>query len=228
MPALVFWIDVDNTLLDNDRIKEAQNEALLAELGPKLSQRYWDIYEEVRAERGVVDIPLALRYLRERTSLDDLDDFTHQHVRSLFENFPFQDFLYPHVLETLQYLNTIGTPVIVSDGDKAYQAEKIYQSNIADAVNGRVLLFIHKQEHLDEIDQLYPADHWAIIDDKPQILMDIKKLKGDKITTVFVNQGKYAQEGFPAPFVPDISVDRIGDVRKISAKQFIEQSKTSN
>ena len=168
MPALVFWIDVDNTLLDNDRIKEAQNEALLAELGPKLSQRYWDIYEEVRAERGVVDIPLALRYLRERTSLDDLDDFAHQHVRSLFENFPFQDFLYPHVLETLQYLNTIGTPVIVSDGDKAYQAEKIYQSNIADAVNGRVLLFIHKQEHLDEIDQLYPADHWAIIDDKPQ------------------------------------------------------------
>src|ERR1700753_1369425 len=169
MPTLVFWIDVDNTLLDNDRIKDAQNEALLAELGPELSRRYWNIYEEVRAERGVVDIPLALRYLRERTSLDEFDEQTFQHIHSLFDNFPFQDFLFPHVLETLHYLNTIGTPVIVSDGDEKYQAENIFQSNIADAVNGRVLLFIHKQEHLAEIEKRYPADHWAIIDDKPQI-----------------------------------------------------------
>jgi hypothetical protein len=228
MPTLVFWIDVDNTLLDNDRIKEAQNEALLAGFGPEISRRYWDIYEEVRAERGVVDIPLALRYLRERTPLDELDEQTFQHIHSLFDNFPFQDFLFPHVLETLHYLNTIGTPVIVSDGDENYQAEKIFQSNIADAVNGRVLLFIHKQEHLAEIEKRYPADHWAIIDDKPQILMDIKKLKGDSITTVFVNQGKYAREGFPASFVPDISVDQIGDVRNISAAQFLKPQKTSH
>jgi hypothetical protein len=228
MPKLVFWIDVDNTLLDNDRIKEAQNEALLTELGPELSQRYWDIYEEVRQQQGVVDIPLTLHNLRERTPLSVMDDITFQHVHSLFNNFPFQEFLFPHVLETLQYLNSIGTPVIVSDGDKNYQAEKIFNSNIAQEVDGRVLLFVHKQEHLAEIERLYPADHWAIIDDKPQILVDVKKIKGDTVTTVFVKQGKYAQESFPASFVPDISVDKIGDVRTISVEEFLGQKKVTH
>jgi hypothetical protein len=228
MPQLVFWIDVDNTLLDNDQIKEAQSAALLTEIGPDLCQRYWDIYEEVRAQQGVVDIPLTLSTLRERTPLSALDDLTFHHVQSVFDNFPFQKYLYPDVLETLQYLDGIGTPVIVSDGDKNYQAEKIFNSGIAQAVEGRVLLFIHKQEQLDEIEKLYPADHWAIIDDKPQILVDVKKLKGDSIVTVFVNQGKYARAGFPSSFVPDISLERIGDARTISADEFMGQKKLSN
>lgn len=228
MPKLVFWIDVDNTLLDNDRIKEAQSDALLAEVGPALCQRYWDIYEEVREQQSVVNIPDTLRILRERTSLDEMDELTFQHAHSLFDNFPFQEFLYPHVVETLQYLDSIGMPVIVSDGDKNYQAEKIFNSGIAQAVDGRVLLFIHKQEQLDEIEQRYPADHWAIIDDKPQILIDVKKLKGDHITTVFVDQGKYAQAGFPASFVPDISLAQIGDARHISVEEFLGQQKVSH
>ena len=225
MPQLVFWIDVDNTLLDNDRIKDAQGAALLTEVGPDLSQRYWDIYEEVRREQSVVDIPLTLSTWRERTSLDAMDDTTYQHVHSLFDNFPFQQFLFPDVLETLRYLDTIGMPVIVSDGDKNYQAEKIFNSGIAQAVEGRVLLFIHKQEQLDEIEKLYPADHWAIIDDKPQILVDVKRLKGKDITAVFIKQGKYARAGFPASFVPDISLEHIGDVRGISAEEFMGQKR---
>lgn len=228
MPKLVFWIDVDNTLIDNDRIKEVQTEALLAEVGPDLCKRFWDIYEEVREQQGVVNIPDTLVLLRERTSLDEMDELTFQHVCSIFDNFPFQQFLFAHVLETLQYLNSIGMPVIVSDGDKNYQAEKIYNSGIAQAVDGRVLLFIHKQEQLDEIEQVYPADHWAIIDDKPQILGDVKRLKGGSITTVFVKQGKYAQASFPESFVPDITLAQIGDARNISAEEFMGQQKISH
>ncbi|GCE16328.1 HAD family hydrolase [Dictyobacter kobayashii] len=225
MPALVFWIDVDNTLLDNDGIKEKQNQFLQTDLGPALTERYWELYEEVRKERGVVDIPLALQYFRERTSQEELSDYTFQHVASMFENFPFQKALFPHVLETMEYLNSIGTVVIVSDGDLNYQAEKIFSSALADAVSGRVLLFVHKQEHIEDIQQRYPADHWVIIDDKPKILFDVKQSMGDKMTTVFVKQGKYAKEPFPEAYVPDITVEHIADVRNVPAEQFWGQQK---
>ncbi|GCE28481.1 hypothetical protein KDA_39650 [Dictyobacter alpinus] len=224
MPELAFWIDVDNTLLDNDGIKDKQNEFLQAELGPDLTKLYWEIYEEVRAERSVVDIPLALQRLRERVPVEKLDEQTYQHVVSMFHNYPFAQALYPHSLETLRYLTTLGTVVIVSDGDLLYQAEKIFNSNISDVVEGRVMLFVHKQEHLDEIRQRYPADHWVVIDDKPQILFDIKQAMGDEVTTVFVRQGKYARESFPDNYIPDIDVEHIGDLQKFAAKNFWSRS----
>ncbi|GCE02793.1 HAD family hydrolase [Dictyobacter aurantiacus] len=227
MSTLVFWIDVDNTLLDNDRVKEEQNQFLLSELGPALTEHYWNLYEEVRKERGVVDIPLTLRRFREKTSQDELDAQTYQHVVSMFENYPFQQAVFPGVFETLQYLNTIGTVVIVSDGDLNYQAEKIFNSALADAVNGRVMLFVHKQEHIDEITKRYPADHYAIIDDKPRILVDVQHLMHDQTTTVFVKQGKYAKEAFPDGFVPDIAVEHIADLKNIPAEQFWHQKQGS-
>lgn len=225
MPTLAFWIDVDNTLLDNDKIKQDQNEFLQVELGPELTQHYWDLYEEIRQEQGVVDIPLTVRRLRERIPLDQMHDYTYRHVESMFVNFPFPNALFAGSLDTLRYLNTIGTPIIISDGDLNYQAEKIVNSSISEGVGGRVMLFKHKQEHLDAIMQRYPADHYVMIDDKPQILYDIKRLKGDQVTTVFVKQGKYAQEAFPASYVPDITVANIGDVRTISQAQFFETTK---
>jgi hypothetical protein len=221
MTALVFWIDVDNTLLDNDSVKANLDRKMEVEIGPKLTARYWEIYEQVRKERDVVDIPLALRRLREETPLSEMDEYTYRHLYSLVENYPFYQARYPYTLETLRYLSTFGLTVIVSDGDMVYQAEKIVNSDLAEAVEGRVLLYIHKQEHLDEIMQRYPGDHYAIIDDKPQILYDTKKALGDRLTTVFVKQGKYAAEPLPEHFMPDIAVFHIGDLRNYTAEQFL-------
>lgn len=221
MPTLVFFLDVDNTLLANDDVKEDLNQHLQALLGPQLAARYWEFYEQVRQEKDVIDIPLALRRFREAVSLSQMDEQTYQHVHSLFDNYPFYKALYPDALETLRYLRTLGLTVIVSDGDLCYQAEKIVNSNLADAVEGRVLLFVHKQDHLAEITQQYPADRYALIDDKPQILADAKKILGDAVTTVFVRQGKYASAPLPESFQPDITVPRIGDLRHFSAEEFL-------
>lgn len=221
MPTLVFLIDVDNTLLANDEVKKDFDAHLQVELGPTLSTRFWNIYEQVREQTGVVDIPQSLEKLREQTPESEMDHLTFDHVKSIFNNYPFFQNLYPNVLETLAYLRTLGLTVIVSDGDMIFQAEKIFNSSLASAVEGRVLLYIHKQQHLDEVVKTYPADHYAMIDDKPQILADSKQLLGDRLTTVFVQQGKYADGQKPANFVPDISVLHIADLREYSADTFL-------
>jgi len=225
MPSLVFLIDVDNTLIDNDAVKKDVDAHIRVELGPTLTKRYWDIYEQVRKECGVVNIPLALQRLREQTPLSELDEQTYLHVQSLFNNYPFSRALYPGALETLRYLRTLGLTVIVSDGDMFYQAEKIIRSDLAAAVEGRVLIYTHKQQHLNEVMQRYPADHYVIIDDKPDILADAKASMPDRVTTVFVKQGKYAKGKKPANFHPDISVSHIADLKNYSAEQFIKGQK---
>ena len=221
MPSLVFLLDVDNTLIDNDKVKEDLNAHLQVELGPKLTARFWEIYEQARLERGVVDIPLSLQRLREETPLSELDEQTFLHVESIFDNYPFFNALYPHTLETLHHLRTMGLTVIVSDGDQFFQHEKIYRSDLAEAVEGRVLIYTHKQEHLEEILAEYPADHYAMIDDKPDILMDSKAMMGKRLTTVFVKQGHYAKS-VPDNFTPDISVLHIGDLRYFTKEQFLK------
>ena len=225
MPTLVFWIDVDNTLLANDDVKADLAEHVEVELGPKLAQRYWDLYEEARHERSVVDIPLALARLREETPLSEMDAQTYDQLHSLFDNYPFFRALYPDALETLRYLSTLGTTVIVSDGDQYFQAEKIVNSTLAETVQGRVLLYIHKQEKLDEIMQVYPGDHYVMVDDKPDILADTKARLGDLVTAVFVMQGKYALGEKPDNFVPDLTVLQIGDLRNYTAEQFLHVKK---
>ena len=222
MPTLVFWIDVDNTLLAFDDVKKDLDKHLQVELGPQLTERFWDIYEQVRKERGVVDIPLALSRLREETPLTEMDDEIYRHIHSIFDNYPYYEALYPDALKTLEYLRTIGLTVIVSDGDLFYQSTKIINSNLAEAVNGRVLLYVHKQDHLDEMVKLYPADHYALIDDKPGILADVKAALEDKLTTVFVRQGKYAASPLPEGVTPDITVEHIADLLHYSAEQFFQ------
>ena len=222
VPTIVFLIDVDNTLINNDHVKNEIDEVLKVELGETLTARYWDLYEKARHEEGYVDIPLALKWLREQTPLSELDEQTYLHVLSIFYNFPFFDALYPHTLETLRYLETIGLTVIVSDGDLYYQAEKIIRSALAEAVGGRVLIYTHKQKHLQEILQKYPTDHYAMIDDRPDILTDSKTMMGKILTTVFVEQGKYAAGAKPSNFAPDIHVLHIGDLRNYSKEQFLK------
>ena len=221
MPSLVFLLDVDNTLINNDQVKEDLNAHLQVELGPKLTARFWEIYEQVRQEREVVDIPLSLQRFREEIPLSELDEQTFLHVKSIFDNYPFFYALYPHTLETLRHLRTMGLTVIVSDGDQFFQSEKIYRSDLAETVEGRVLIYTHKQQHLEEILQKYPADHYAMIDDKPDILVDSKAIMGKRLTTVFVKQGHYAKQ-VPDNFTPDISVLHIGDLRNFTKEQFLK------
>jgi len=221
VPTLVFLIDVDNTLIANDDVKSDLDAHIKVELGPTLAARFWEIYEQVRAETGVVNIPLALARLREQTTPAELDEQTYLHVHSIFDHYPFFHALYPYTLETLQYLRTLGLTVIVSDGDMFFQAEKIFESDLAEAVEGRVVIYTHKQQHLDEVLRQYPADHYVMIDDKPQILADSKPMLGDRLTTVLVKQGKYAAGPMPANFTPDISVSHIADLRNFSAEQFL-------
>jgi len=222
LPTLVFLLDVDNTLIANDDVKDDIDEHLKVQMGEQLTARFWELYEQAREESEVVNIPLALQRLRAETPLNELDEETYRHVHSIFDNYPFYDKLYPYALETLRHLGTLGLTVIVSDGDMFYQAEKIYRSDLAEAVEGRVLIYKHKQQHLDEIKRLYPADQYVMIDDKPQILADSRLIMGDVLTTVFVKQGKYAVLQHPEGFTPDISVLHIGDLRSYTAAQFLK------
>jgi FMN phosphatase YigB (HAD superfamily) len=222
LPTLVFLLDVDNTLIANDDVKDDINEHLKVQMGEQLTKRFWEIYEQARNESEVVNIPLSLQRLREETPLSVLDEETYRHVHSIFDNYPFYDKLYPYALETLRHLRTLGLTVIVSDGDMFFQPEKIFRSDLAETVEGRVLIYKHKQEHLDEIKRLYPADHYVMIDDKPQILAESRLIMGNVLTTVFVKQGKYAVNQHPDDFTPDISVLHIGDLRSYSAAQFLK------
>jgi FMN phosphatase YigB (HAD superfamily) len=222
MQPLEFLVDVDNTLLDNDAIKKDWDEQLQVELGPELTTRFWEIYEQVRKVRGVVDIPLALSRLREQTPSKELDEQLYQHARSLFFDYPFYKRLYPSTIETLEHLRVMGLTVIVSDGDLVFQTEKIIKSHLEEAVEGRVLLFTHKQEHLDEIMRAYPADHYVMVDDHPHILCDSKRIMSDRLTTVFVKQGHYATDGLPEGFVPDLTLLHIGDLRSYHREQLLQ------
>src|SRR6266566_1651285 len=159
MPTLVFLIDVDNTLIDNDFVKSDLDEHIKVQMGETVTNRFWELYEQTREDGDVINIPLALKWLREQTPLSELDEQTYEHVHSLFDNYPFFNALYPHTLETLRYLRTLGLTVILSDGDLYFQAEKIFNSDIAETVEGRVLLYTHKQEHLHEI-RSYSAEQF--------------------------------------------------------------------
>jgi len=218
---LVFLLDVDNTLLANDEVKKELDRRLQETIGHDLTRRFWEIYEQVRREQGVIDIPRSLAHLREEVPVARMNEATYQRAHALFDTFPFFEYLYPHVLETLHYLRTLGLTVIVSDGDRYFQAEKIGNSHLATAVEGRVLIYTHKQQHLNEILRRYPADRYVMVDDKAQILVDSSSLLGSRLTTVFVRQGKYAQEPLPANFTPTISVDHIGDLRTYTAPDFL-------
>lgn len=221
MTQLAFLLDVDNTLLANDEVKTNLDYQMRQVLGNELTERFWAIYEQVRHELGVVDIPLSLTRLRAEVPEAQMDMQTYRRVHALFDGYPFFQKLYPNVIETLHYLGTLGTTVIVSDGDQYFQAEKIVNSHLAEAVGGRVLIYTHKQQHLQEILQRYPAEHYVMVDDKASILADSAALLGARLTTVFVRQGKYAREPLPAGFTPTISVEHIGDLCAYSAQDFL-------
>lgn len=215
-PSLVFLLDVDNTLLNNDAVKDAIGEKVGTLIGEAGERRFWEIYEDVRAQKGYVDFPTTVA----RLASDWEESDARRSLMSMLDNFPFRDYLYPHALDTIHYLNTLGEAVILSDGDPTFQPLKIRKSGIAAAVHARVLVVVHKEDELDKVFARYPAGHYVAVDDKPRIVAALEWECPTTFTTVLVEQGKYAQEDRYTP-APDIVVAAIADLRDISRAEFL-------
>lgn len=222
--ALVFLIDVDNTLLDNDRFAADLGERLEQAFGRVERERYWTIYAQLRDALGYADYLGALQ--RFRSGLDN-DPALLQMSTYLLE-YPFAERLYPNALETLAHLRTLGTVAILSDGDVVFQPRKIQQSGLWEALDGEVLIYLHKQQMLVAMQQRYPAAHYVMVDDKPQILAEMKQRLGHKLTTVFVRQGHYAAAADRETFepAPDIGIACIGDLRERKLEDFQPAART--
>ena len=206
----VFLFDVDNTLLDNDRITADLQRHLTVQVGPERQQRYWDIFEQLRAEIGYADYLGALqRYRIEHPRDPGLLTVSH-----FLLNYPFATRLYPDSLDAVEHVKQFGKPVVLSDGDVVFQPHKVEQSGISDAADGNVLIYIHKEQELDDVERRFPAEHYVLIDDKLRILTAVKKIWGARVTTVFPQQGHYAHDPQVLASYPpaDISIGRIGEL----------------
>jgi FMN phosphatase YigB (HAD superfamily) len=185
---LVFLVDCDNTLLDNDRVESDLLDHLEREFGADSRDRYWAIFEELRSELGYADYLGALQRYR----LEDMNDTRLLLMSSYLVDYPFADRLYEGSLAAVAHLRRLGPTVILSDGDVVFQPRKIQRSGLWEAVDGRVLIYIHKERMLDAVAQRYPARHYVMIDDKLRILAAMKGAWADRLTTVFARQGHYA------------------------------------
>lgn len=206
---VVFFLDVDNTLLNNDCIVADLSAHLEREFGDKSRDRYWAAFEALRLELGYADYLGALQRYR----LSARNDPKLLLMSTFLVDYPFADRLYPGALDVIEHLCRWGLTVILTDGDVVFQPRKIQRSGLWDAVDGRVLIYLHKEQMLDEVEQLYPARHYVIVDDKLRILAAMKKIWGDRLTTVFPRQGHYAFDPKQLTCPPaDITVQRIGDL----------------
>lgn len=207
---VVFLLDVDNTLLDNDRIEADLKNHLQREFGPESRDRYWAIFEALRAEFGYADYLGALQRYR----LGDLNDPRLLLMSSFLVDYPFADRLYPGALAAIAHLRRWGPTVILSDGDVVFQPRKVQRSGLWEAVESRVLIYIHKEQMLDEVERRHPARHYVMVDDKLRILAAMKGVLGDRLTTVFPRQGHYALDPRNVAAYPeaDVTVERIGEL----------------
>jgi hypothetical protein len=216
---IVSLIDVDNTLLDNDRVKTEMDRRLAELLGAERAASFWAVYEQVRAEETVVDIPNALARFTAQRGVGRALRFE---LADLFLSFPFDQFLFPGALETLAYLRELGPTAILSDGDPVYQTAKIARSGLAQAAGGYALVFRHKEDHVAEITAAFPADHYLSIDDKPHVLQRLGKRMVEPLSTIFVRQGHYAH-GIPPGQWPGagLTVEEIAAVRQVEPEELV-------
>lgn len=202
----VFLLDLDNTLIDNDLARDRLAEATARVLGDELSRAYWEDYEAVRAELGYVDTLATLERFHARHP-----DAGGEALDRAILDFPYAEVRYPATLEVLKALRLVGLPVVLSDGDPVFQPLKVARSGVADAVGGNVLVFTHKDAHLQDVERLFPAERYVAIDDKAAVLASIKMHWGERVTTVHVLQGKYADDRYDGPS-PDLVIQRIGEL----------------
>lgn len=207
---VVVLLDCDNTLLDNDLVQVDLQDQLAREFGAGCRDRYWAILEQLRVEVGYVDYLGALQRYR----LDVRNDPRLLSISSFLVDYPFASRLYPGALDAIRHLGTWGRTVILSDGDVVFQPRKIQRSGLWAAVQGRVLIYIHKEQMLVDLEQRYPARHYVMVDDKLRILAAMKKILQDRLTTVFPRQGHYALDPHNLSAYPpaDLAIERIGDL----------------
>jgi hypothetical protein len=208
--GVVFLFDVDNTLLDNDSVQADLKEHLEQEYGTAARDRYWEILEKLRSELGYVDYLGALERFRiERIHRPDI-----LRMSSWLVDYPFATRLYPGALAAVKHVQQCGTAVILSDGDAVFQPRKVERSGLWRVFDNNVLIYIHKEQELGDVERFYPAEHYVLIDDKIRILAAVKKIWGERVTTIFPKQGHYAHDPktlaeFPAA---DIELAKIADL----------------
>jgi FMN phosphatase YigB (HAD superfamily) len=216
---LVVRFDADNTLLDNDRVTEDLKRYLERELGKERQEHYWRFFEELRTELGYADYLGALQRYRVAFPRDP-----KILAASLFlVNYHFANRLFPNSLDVVEKAQQWGTAAILSDGDAVFQPRKIERSGLLDSVNGNILIYIHKETELEDVEKRYPADHYVVVDDKLRILDAIKKVWKDKVTTVFPKQGHYARDPKVLSSYPpaDVTIERIGDLLDYDISKFV-------
>lgn len=219
LPDVVVLFDVDNTLLDNDRVTADLKQHLRQEVGPKREELYWTIFEQLRRELGYADYLGALQRYR----LEHPRDPHLLTVSRFLVNYPFAERLFPRAIEVVKHVKPWGRAAILSDGDVVFQPRKIERSGLLEAVEGRVLIYIHKEQELDDVEQRYPADHYVLVDDKLRILTAVKQRWGSRVTTVFPRQGHYAHDPeilrtFPSA---DLTIERIGDLLTVDRETML-------
>ena len=216
---VVFLFDVDNTLLDNDQVQEDLRNHLEHEFGAATRDRYFSILQDLYAELGYADYLGALQRYRHEAMCDQRLLL----MSSFLVDYPFVNWLYPGALDVLAHVRPWGETVILSDGDVVFQPRKVQRSGLWEAVDGRVLIYIHKEQMLDEVERRYPAQRYVMVDDKLRILTAMKKIWGDRLTTVWPRQGHYALDpkalaAYPAA---DLSIERIGDLLNHDFSSFV-------
>jgi FMN phosphatase YigB (HAD superfamily) len=219
MHDVVFLFDVDNTLLDNDYVQRDLSDHLATEYGQDARDRYWALFEDLRGTLGYADYLGALQRYR----LEDLHNPKVLRIANWLADYPFAGRLYPNALDVVRHVSAWGPTVILSDGDAAFQPRKVERSGLWRAFADNVLIYVHKEECLDDVERLYPARRYVMIDDKVRILAALKNSWGGRVTTVFPRQGHYAfdeveiRKHRPA----DIAIDAIGDLLGFSRDQLI-------
>jgi len=218
MHDIVFLFDVDNTLLDNDAVQDDLKAHLAENYGAAARDRYWQILEELRSALGYVDYLGAL----ERYRVEALHRPEILRMSSWLVDYPFAERLYPGAFEAIAQGRRFGPPVILSDGDAVFQPRKVERSGLWGVVEDRVLIYIHKEEELADVERFYPARHYVLIDDKLRILAAVKSIWGARVTTVFVRQGHYAHDEQALARYPsaDVTLERIGDFATLDRGAF--------
>jgi len=210
MHDVIFLFDVDDTLLDNDRVKDDLSAHVLSIFGKEANDRLWVLYEEERIKHGYADFLGML----ERFRLENMHDPRVLRLANWLLDYPFIERLYPDAFGVVRHVRTWGLPVILTDGDGVFQPHKLERAGLWTAFDGRVLNYIHKEKDLDAVARAYPARHYVLIDDKLKVLDAVKRAWGDRVTTVFPKQGHYANDPQVLASQPpaDIAVDRIADL----------------
>jgi len=211
---LTILFDVDNTLIDNDRAKQDLSARIDALLGDAGERRFWELHEEVRREQGLVNIPLILARFTEEAETDPtLSDAERRRQRfalaDIVMGFPYKDYLYPGAIDAVRKARSRGTVAVLSEGDATFQPHKIWRAGLDSEVDGNVLVFDRKLEHLAEMTAAFPADHYMLVEDKPDILATVKKALGARVTTVLVRQGKYGRVPLTEALTPDLVFESI-------------------